>query len=107
MALRTKRDHEGYLLIDHTNSPGFGDEQAGGLPIGAGQKLEAKTYTCSHCQRVSIVNPARTRARPYCPKCDHYICDRCEIIRVASGGLCRPFKAIIAEFHEKAEKGIL
>lgn len=66
--MATKARHEGYLLIDHTDSPGAG-------PIPGGQKFEAATVTCSHCCRVVILNPNRVRARSYCAKCDHYICD--------------------------------
>lgn len=82
----SKRSLEGYLLIDHRANHG-------GV-------VETATLTCSHCQRQVILNPDRSRERGYCPKCDHYVCDACEAIRVATGE-CRTFKQIMDE-HEKA-----
>jgi hypothetical protein len=72
--------HEGYLMIDHRNSPGLTEEMthAAGLPPGAGQGLfESATITCSHCQAIVIRNPDRVRERAYCSKCDRYLCDAC------------------------------
>lgn len=99
MTLFSKRSHEGYLLIDHSNSPG-----TEGVP--GGKKLECSILTCKHCHRGVVIRPDRTRARPYCPKCDHYICDLCEAIRVKSGGLCNSFdriadKVMDASAHRK------
>jgi len=71
---------EGYLLIDHSNSPGLTEAQthAMGLPPGAGQGLfESATITCSHCQVIVIKNPERNRERAYCSKCGRYLCDAC------------------------------
>lgn len=101
------RRHEGYLLVDHSASPGLTPEQerAMGMPEGAGRGVfEAPIYTCSHCEAGVVVNPLRTRDRSYCPKCDHIICDRCEAIRVASGGECKTFKQVIEEVQEKAAR---
>jgi hypothetical protein len=53
-----------------------------GLPEGS--VFEAAVITCSHCQRSLIRNPERTRERAYCPGCDHYICDGCEVVRQAT-----------------------
>lgn len=76
-----------------------------GLPAGAGSRLfEAPIYTCSHCEAGVLANPLRTRDRPYCPKCDHIICDRCEAVRVASGGACKPYKQLIEELQEQAAR---
>lgn len=99
--------HEGYLFVDHRASPGLPDDMAlsMGLPVGGGQGLlEAATYTCSHCNRVVIIEPKRTRERAYCPKCDHLICDRCGAIRAASGGECKTFKQVIEEVQEKGAR---
>lgn len=90
--------HEGYLLIDHRYSEGV----PGSALATPGSVREMATITCSHCQAIVIINPLRTRARNYCPKCNHYICDRCEGIRVASGGACKTFKQIIDETQESA-----
>jgi hypothetical protein len=92
--LLSKRRHEGYLLIDHSNSPG--------IPGRTG-KLESATYTCSHCPRVVILNPNRSRPRGYCPGCNHYICDHCEAIRAQTG--CKTFKQIMDDVCERALKG--
>ena len=66
--LRSQRSREGYLLIDHSASPGTAS-----VPEGA--RLEASTMTCSHCNRVVLLNPMRTRDRGFCFKCNHYVCD--------------------------------
>lgn len=75
-----KPRREGYLLIDHTFSPGITPEQlyaAGlsGLAVGADEKGEFATVTCCHCNTIVILNPLRTRNRNYCYKCDQYVCD--------------------------------
>ena len=72
----------GYLLIDHTFSPGLPEDVAlkVGLDpklVGEGKKLEAATLTCSHCKCAVIKNPLRVREREFCMKCYHYICDYC------------------------------
>lgn len=73
---------EGYLMIDHRASPGLTEEAArqSGLDpryCGEGKLLEAATLTCSHCRIAVVKNPLRTRERPFCRKCMHYICDFC------------------------------
>lgn len=85
---QSKRAHEGYLLID--NSQG-----------GFGAKEEFATITCSHCNRVVVLNTLRTRARAYCQKCDHYICDGCGTI-AASTMECAPLKAVLDRRQEEA-----
>jgi hypothetical protein len=84
MPIFSKRELEGYLLIDHSDSPGLTEAEAKRgartslLPfVGAGQKLETPTQSCSHCERIVIINPKRTRHREWCRSCDHYICDVC------------------------------
>ena len=98
------RNHEGYLLLDHRNSPGFSDAVArkADLPVGAGRGVfEAPTYTCKHCQRIVVIEPKRTRERAYCRGCDHFICDPCGAER-AGTGLCRTFDQVIDEMLNKA-----
>lgn len=100
------RRHEGYLSIDHRESPGLSEAavHGAGLPPGAGSGLfEAPTYTCSHCCRVVIVNPLRTRAREWCAKCDKIICDDCSRVMAATGE-CKPFKQIVEEIQEAASR---
>lgn len=77
-----KKTREGWLLIDHTASPG--------IP-GMAPRFEVATYRCSHCERQVIRNPARTRERAWCSNCDKYICDQCEAVRAIEG--CKPFDA--------------
>lgn len=84
----SKRRHEGYLLNDQRAS-------GGGL-------VEAAVITCAHCHQQLIVNPLRTRAREYCSKCDHYLCDRCGQIRKQDGGACRNLNAHLEQLHEAA-----
>ena len=81
------RKHEGYLLNDNRAN-------GGGMQ-------ENPTITCSHCQRVVILNPGRTRDREYCSGCDHYICDGCAKIR-ATAPACRPLKALLDKAQEEA-----
>lgn len=106
----SRRELEGYLRIDHSNSPGFTAEEAiaGGrssIGLRGGTVFESATITCSHCQRVVVLNPDRSRSRGYCPKCDHYVCDWCENERIRTG-VCKPFKQVIDEVLTKAAKGI-
>ena len=101
------RSHEGYLYIDHRSNAGVSeaDALAAGLPIQAARGVfEAPTYTCSHCQKVCIVKLPRETEVPYCPKCDHHICGTCGKRREANGGECRPFKKLIEEVLEQAER---
>jgi hypothetical protein len=105
--MHSKRQHEGYFMLDHSHGAPLSDAEVvgAGLPIGAGRgKFEAPTYTCSHCQFVVVLNPLRNRERAWCKKCDHYICDRCGTI-LAQTGICRPFKQIIDDVQNAAAKG--
>lgn len=77
---------EGYVMVDHRASPGLPEDiaRASGYDprlCREGKLFEAASLTCSHCKVSVIKNPLRQRARPYCPKCDHYICDFCEAQR--------------------------
>lgn len=95
------------MTLDHRYSPGIPDEVATrlGMPAGSGRGLfECPTFTCSHCQRVVMVNPKRNRERAYCPKCDHNLCDTCGAVRAANGGACKTFKQVIDEMLEQAAK---
>lgn len=74
------------------------------IPVRPGSVFESATVTCSHCQRQVVLNPDRTRERGYCPKCDHYVCDACEAIRVAAGGECKTFKQIMDEVQNAAPR---
>lgn len=86
--VHSKRSHEGYLLSDLRHS--------------GGALVEAPTITCSHCHQVLVLNPMRTRAREWCPKCDHYICDKCGLLRKLDGGSCEPLNAKLDRFQNEA-----
>jgi hypothetical protein len=106
----SKREQEGYLKIDHADSPGFApaDLAAAGLapnmPVGRGMTLEAPTLTCSHCQAIVVINPNRQRERAWCRQCDHYVCDGCGAAMVAPGYVHVPFKQVIDDFLNAAAK---
>ena len=98
--MRWQRSKEGYLMIDHRASPGLDHPL-----LGPGSFVERATRNCSHCERLVVVNPDRTRVRGYCPKCDAYVCDACEAERVRTG-ICRPFKQVVDEFIDQAARGV-
>jgi hypothetical protein len=103
----SKRQDEGYLLVDHRESPGVPDglAHAAGLPPGANRGVfEAPTITCNHCCKVLVVNPLRRRDRAWCAKCDKYICDECGAI-MALSGVCRSIPRVVEELQEAAAKG--
>lgn len=105
--MTSKRSHEGYLLLDHRESPGVPDSMAiqSGLPAGAGYgKFEAPTYTCQHCDWVVVLNPKRNREKAWCKYCDHYICDACGV-ELQHTGECRNRARRIAEYLAAVERG--
>ena len=85
----------GYIEVDHRN--------AAAPPPGVARYFEADTYTCSHCNRVVILNPQRTRERYKCAGCSHHICDDCAAERVA-GKACRTFDQRATESLEQAAR---
>jgi len=101
------RQGSGYLQVDHTNSPGLSPADVahvpGAMAVPGGTVLERDVQQCSHCQRAVVLHPLRTRDRGYCLKCNHYICDQCETIRVATGA-CVPFKQVLDRAAEITEK---
>jgi hypothetical protein len=106
--MKTLSSGAGYLVIDHTDSPGLSEKDQISAPPGAlvapaGQLAEGDIKHCSHCQRAVLLNPGRVRNRAVCPKCYHYICDGCEAIRVKTG-VCIPFKQQLDRAMEIATK---
>lgn len=93
--MHSKRSLEGYLLIDNRHAPAA--ERAG---TGV---TEVPTLTCSHCHTQMVVNPMRTRERPYCRKCDHYLCDGCAAVATLTGE-CRPLTQTLDLAQERAFK---
>jgi hypothetical protein len=90
------RRHEGYLLIDHSVSPGM-TPGADPTLVGPGRVFESATITCSHCRAVIVLNPDRSRPRHYCAKCDHYVCDKPACVLV-----CDPMEAQYDRFLKQA-----
>lgn len=89
----------GELIIDHRASPGIPEAQARKLgfdpkQVREGAVFEAKTYGCSHCGSVVVVNPLRTRERASCFKCNSHICDWCAVAAKEPGYVHRSFNEI-------------
>jgi hypothetical protein len=112
----SKPRREGYLCIDHRDSPGVDPALAAEVERrtgrvapapGKGVVFESATVTCTHCSAVVVLNPGRTRPRHYCPSCDGYVCDGCDAARVVHG--CRPLEktldALQEEFARLAHRG--
>lgn len=103
------KQHAGYLVIDHRDSPGLSAADVAHVPgavaVGAGQVFEVDVLSCSHCQREVRLNSKRVRPRGYCPKCNHYICDTCEAIRARSGE-CVPMVKVLDQAYDAAAKGL-
>ena len=113
--MTSKRAQEGYLLIDNRHAPPVSEDVArasGKNVIGAGVRgvFEAPILTCSHCQAQMVINPLRTRDRPYCRKCDHYLCDGCAAVAAMMGD-CAPLKSIFDHAQERqallSQKGMI
>jgi hypothetical protein len=89
------KDGSGYLVIDHSDSPGLRYEdiperlRATTAIVGKGEKYERDIQFCAHCGSQVILNPLRTRPREYCTKCDHYVCDNPICIKT-----CSPLKKL-------------
>ncbi len=98
----SKPRREGFLLIDHHDSPGVPPElvRAAGWPapvVGAGQTFESPIAMCAHCNTSVILNPNRSRPRGYCRKCDAYVCDS-----PACNSECTPHIKTIETLQEQA-----
>jgi len=103
---------EGYLVVDHSASPGLPEDiarQAGYDPkhCGEGKVFEAATLTCSHCGNAVVKNPRRTRERGFCRKCDHYICELCAIDAQSPTYVHVPFRKLADVTMNLAEKGVV
>ena len=103
----SRRETEGYVLIDHRDSMGLTEAEriearlSPLMPIGKGQRLEAPTFCCSHCDRIVVMNPLRNRERGLCFKCDRMICDACVTVQAISGA-CNSRQKRIDEFLARA-----
>lgn len=66
------------------------DERAAG-----GKLMEAASFTCASCQRVTEIDPLRKRPMNMCARCDRYLCDRCD------PRACRHTKARFQKLQEQ------
>jgi|GEM_PF-3178581 len=96
---------EGYLIVDHSSSPGMPDNYAqrfahkiGTDPslLKEGKVFEADTLKCGHCGSVQIKRHDRVRARGHCFKHNGYLCDPC-FIAFKVNGICKPFAQVIED----------
>lgn len=76
------------------------DQRACDLPPGTQRYFEADTYTCSHCERIVVMNPQRKRERYKCKSCNHHVCDDCAAKAVA-GERCMPIKVLAEILREQ------
>lgn len=89
-----KRSQEGYILIDHRNSPGISTDfvsrhNLDAPAVGPGQVFESAMKMCHACGTQMILNPNRSRQREWCMQHDAYLCDRCALTRRLTGS-CIP-----------------
>lgn len=101
---------EGELVVDHRASHGLPEDiarQCGYDPkaCGEGHIFEVATLTCPHCKMAYVKNPFRIRAREYCKKCDHYICDFCFADSTRADYVHTPFEKIVDAAVEAAQRG--
>jgi len=101
-----ERSREGYLLVDHTASPGMAKDLAG-LSTGEGTKVELPTVRCGHCPSAYVINPWRQRERGHCFKCHHRLCDECAIAYKINK-ICRPWVQVVDDVKSgKTETPVL
>src|SRR3977135_1188430 len=91
---------DGELMVDHRASPGLPADFYKPLGIdfpgvGEGKIMHTAGFTCSHCGWAVVLNPNRKRARGYCQKCDHYVCDGCHAAMSLPQYSHTPFEKIV------------
>lgn len=81
MGRRRLKDHSGYLIVDHSDSPGISMSDIPArlrgltIPVGNGEIFEADIQFCAHCGSQVVLHPKRVRPRGFCARCNHYVCD--------------------------------
>jgi hypothetical protein len=102
----------GYLIVDHSASPGLPEDfarWAGYDPklVGEGKIYECDTMGCSHCGGHVVPNMFRTRERAKCFECDnregHYICDGCDYLRRQPGYTHTPLVRVIDQLRSRKQ----
>jgi len=94
------------LILNDSQPRGLGyyeiDQRFVDAPVSLGfRHFEADTYTCSHCNSVVILNPARVRERYKCNGCNHHLCDNCASLRYA-GAPCKTMLQVLEEIQDAA-----
>lgn len=106
----------GYLLVDHTNSPGLPEDVARASGYNPalckeGKRFEADTLTCAHCKVTVVKSPMRDTIkmpRATCAKCDHkYICDLCAFHMTQPDYTHLPFEKRVAQLYDVRERGLI
>lgn len=105
MLIKTDEDRTdlGYYMVD---------QRATGIPVSAGKPLfESATYTCTHCERVVVMEQTRTRPRYKCRGCSHLICDPCAAEKEhVYKGVCVTYKQkldAILDHETKSPAGLI
>lgn len=103
--MSSKRSQEGYVLIDHRNSPGITPEflaanRIDAPAVGAGQVFESALSVCHGCGAQIILNPNRSRPREWCMVHDGYLCDSCAVTRKLTGS-CVPLRERMYRIYKK------
>jgi hypothetical protein len=97
----------GEIFLDHRASPGLPEDvaRASGYDpqlCKEGKLFEAATLHCSHCGIHVVKNPLRTRDRPHCWTCNHYVCDPCHAVMQHADYVHTPFDRF-ADLTRKGE----
>lgn len=108
----SKRELEGYVMIDHRMGEGITQEQAAKagkdtIAVPRGKLFESPFITCSHCSKSVVLRPDRSRSRGYCPKCDKYLCDDPCTTNYALTGECTCLQWRLDKFYERVTKPAL
>lgn len=93
-------------MIDHQASPGLPADflQKCGLvgpSVPGGVRFECSTLTCCHCPTVVPINPKRSRALPYCSKCDAYVCEN-----PSCHTYCTPYTKILDDAEKQGFRDV-
>lgn len=107
--MRSKRNQEGYLLIDHTNSPGVSQAfaQAHNLPVGVmgGRMMESALQVCHICGGDIVLGGDRSKMMAYCQRHDRYSCDNCVKTEHETGVPHTTYQQKLEDIYEALVKG--
>jgi hypothetical protein len=76
---RSFKSGTGYLVIDHSASPGLSARDVAHVPhavaVPEGTVHEADALGCAHCQQAILLQPGRVSPKGWCAKCAAYLCE--------------------------------